>query len=74
MESFFEDIIANHCLSHETEYDFIFTPQFTNIGHLEYDVYYEHDCINSIESPSQKFTFNEIEFKRPVTIWNKRSK
>ena len=57
--SIFKDGIADHF--HEIENDFIYIPQCyrenkksTNIGHLEHDVYYEHDCISSMDAPSQK--------------------
>ena len=58
--SIFEDIIANPCIMHEGEDNFVCTlsptekkRKFTNIGNLRNDGYYEHDCISIKENLSQ---------------------
>ena len=51
---------------YEIQSNFIHTPhcyrenkESLNIGHLEKDRYYEHDCIWSIKNPSQQYIVNK---------------
>ena len=48
---YFKDVIGHHCLMHEIENNFVYTPecfnqkgQCSNIGHLVVDRYYKHNC------------------------------